>query len=49
MEYRRPLKSSAVLEEVIDAFRERVSFNKADRFLHDDMEASVEFIRNYEL
>lgn len=49
MEYRRPMKSSQVLEKVILAFRENVSFNKADRFLHDDMVKAVEFLRNYEL
>ncbi len=49
MEYRKPMKSSPVLEEVITAFREKVSFNKADRFLHDDMINAVEFMRSYEL
>jgi len=49
MEYRRPMKSSPVLEEVIAAFREKVSFNEADRFLHDDMMNAVEFMRGYEL
>lgn len=49
MEYRRPTKSSTMLEEIIAAFREKVSFNEADRFLHEDMLKSVEFIRNYEL
>lgn len=49
IEYRRPMKSSPVLEEVIIAFREKISFNKADRFLHDDMMKAAEFIRSYEL
>ncbi len=49
MEYRRPLKSSPVLEEVITAFREKVSFNVADRFLHDDMMNAVKFIRTFSL
>ena len=49
IEYRRPLKSSAMLEEIISAFREKVSFNEADRFLHEDMMRSVEFIRSYQL
>ena len=49
MEYRRPMKSSSVLEEIIMAFREKVSFNNADRFLHDDMMRAVEFIQEYEL
>ena len=49
MEYRRPMKSSPVLEEIIIAFSEKVSFNNADRFLHDDMMRAVEFIQEYEL
>jgi histidine ammonia-lyase len=49
MEYRRPMRSSPVLEEVITAFREKVSFNTADRFLHDDMMKAVDFMRSYEL
>ncbi len=49
MEYRKPMKSSPVLEEVMAAFRECVSFNNADRFLHDDMMKAVEFMRSYEL
>lgn len=49
MEYRRPMKSSQVLEEVIAAFREKVSFNEADRFLHNDMISTVEFMRTFSL
>src|SRR5665647_1041779 len=49
MDYRRPMKSSPVLEVVIEAFRDKVSFNEADRFLHDDMMQAVEFIRNFTL
>jgi histidine ammonia-lyase len=46
MEFRRPLKSSPELEETIDAFRKDVSFNQADRILHDDMLKAIAFIRN---
>ena len=49
IEFRRPMKSSAVLEEIISAFREKVSFNEADRFLHDDIMKAIEFIGSYEL
>jgi len=49
MEYRRPMKSSPVLEEVISAFREKVSFNNTDRLLHDDMIKAIDFLREYEL
>ena len=49
IEYRRPLKSSPQLEAIITAFRKEVSFNNADRVLHDDMVKSIEFIKSYKL
>ncbi len=45
IEFCRPLKTSAVLEEIITAFRKEVSFNDADRILHEDMMKAVEFIK----
>ena len=45
LEFRRPLKTSAVLEEIITAFRKEISFNEADRILHEDMVKAVEFIK----
>ncbi len=47
LEFRRPLQSSPVLEAVVSAFRETVSFNSADRVLYPDMQEAVGFIRNY--
>lgn len=47
IEFRRPLKTSKQLEELIVDFRKIVSFNDSDRILHDDMKKSIEFIRNY--
>jgi histidine ammonia-lyase len=48
-EYRRPLRSSPVIEKIVTAFREKVSFNDADRVLRDDMIKAVEFLNNHEL
>ena len=45
LEFRRPLKTSAMLEKIVTAFRKEVSFNEADRILHDDMVKAVAFIR----
>ena len=45
LEYRRPLKTSAALEKIIMAFRKEVSFNKADRIMHDDMMKAVAFLK----
>jgi histidine ammonia-lyase len=49
IEFRRPLKTSAALERIITAFRKEVSFNDADRILHDDMLKAINFIRNFAL
>lgn len=49
LEFRRPFKTSAVLEEIVRAFRKEVSFNEADRILHDDMMKSVDFLKSYRL
>src|SRR5450759_3942903 len=44
LEYRIPLRSSPAIEKIISAFREKVSFNNADRVLRDDMMKAVEFL-----
>ncbi len=49
LEFRRPLKTSPVLEETVAAFRRHVSFNSADRILHEDMMKAVEFLRTQPL
>ena len=49
IEYRRPIKSSRALEKIISAFREKISFNEADRFLHNDMMKAMEFMKEYDI
>jgi histidine ammonia-lyase len=44
LEFRRPLKSSNIVEQVVAAFRKEVSFNMEDRVLHDDMVKAVAFL-----
>jgi len=46
LEFRRPLKSSKVIEEYISAYRKVVSRNTEDRYLSADIQASLEFIRS---
>lgn len=48
LEFRRPLKSSPVLEELVSGFRRVISFNEADRLLHNDMKAAIEFVKGLE-
>ncbi len=44
LEFRRPLKSSTIVEKIHTDFREKVAFNEADRVLHDDMKAAIAFL-----
>jgi histidine ammonia-lyase len=46
LEFRRPLKSSPQVEAIVTAFRKEISFNAADRILHDDMVKAIAFIRS---
>ncbi len=48
LEYRRPLKSSPLLEEIVEAFRKQVSYNERDRILHNDMMNAVNFLKESE-
>jgi histidine ammonia-lyase len=47
LEFRRPLKSSAIIEAFVAEYRKQVSFVSQDRLLHDDIEKSVEFLGLY--
>ncbi len=47
LEFRRPKKSSALLEELMFSYRKIVPFLKKDELLHDYMVQSRQFIRNY--
>ena len=46
MHFREPLKSSEFIESLLSAYREVVPFVSDDRILHNDIEASVDFIRS---
>ena len=45
-EFRRPKKSSPIIENFYSDYRNSVSFNTGDRYLHDDIERSIAFVRN---
>jgi histidine ammonia-lyase len=47
LDFRRPLKSSKLIEDVVAAFRKEVSFVNKDRVLHDDMMKAVLFLQTY--
>ncbi|MFC4261559.1 histidine ammonia-lyase [Ferruginibacter yonginensis] len=48
LDFRRPLRTSPKLEAIITAFRAIVSFNEADRILHDDILKTISFLRTYQ-
>ncbi len=43
--FRRPLKTSPVLEDFLNTFRKDVPFIESDRLLHDDMAKAEEFLK----
>ncbi len=47
LEFRRPLQSSPVIENMLAAYRKKVAFNDFDRVLHIDMKESVAFIQHF--
>lgn len=48
-EFRRPAKTSPTIEKLFEEYRKVVSFNDFDRYLHEDIKMSVEFVREYDL
>ncbi len=49
LEFRRPLKTSSILEKVVHNFRKEVSFIENDRLLHDDIIAAEQFLKTFTL
>ena len=43
-EFRKPLKSSQIIEEMMEAYRKEVPFIATDRLLHNDIEKSIQFL-----
>ncbi len=48
LEFRRPLGSSAIIEDIVSSYRERVPFIEDDKVMYDEIARSVDFIRNFE-
>ncbi|MCF8379337.1 MAG: histidine ammonia-lyase [Bacteroidales bacterium] len=46
-EFRRPLKSSPFLEKLLKEYRKSVAFLENDEVMYKDIEASVNFLREY--
>lgn len=49
IEFRRPLRSSEFLEDLIKEYRKTIPFIKNDKVMYTELAKSVEFIRNYNI
>jgi histidine ammonia-lyase len=49
LEFRRPKKSSDMIEKLVASYRETTSFIEKDRIIHDDIMNSVAFMNKYQL
>ncbi len=47
--FRRPLRTSPQLEDLVDTFRAEVPFIEDDRILHDDMSCAEKFLKELKL
>jgi histidine ammonia-lyase len=46
MEFRRPLRSSSLIDEFLASYREKVPFNDYDRILSTDIQHTISFLSN---
>jgi histidine ammonia-lyase len=46
--FRRPYRTSALLEQVVEDFRQKVAFVSRDRMLYHDLQAAAVFVRTYD-
>jgi histidine ammonia-lyase len=47
LEFRRPLRSSVFIEDLVKSFREKIPFIDDDKVMYTEIEKSVHFIRTY--
>ena len=49
LEFRKPLKTSDFLEQIIAVYRNDVPFVSEDRLLHNDIQNSIDFIEAFDI
>ncbi len=51
LDFRKPAKSSPFIEEFVKKYRDKVAFVEEDKIMHDEMERSIQFLRevDYEI
>ena len=47
LEFRRPLRSSQFIEDLVNSYRETIPFINDDKVMYSEIEKSINFIRNY--
>lgn len=48
LEFRRPLRSSEFIEDLVQSFRKSIPFIKDDKVMHGEIAKSIEFVRSFE-
>jgi len=49
LDFRRPLKSSPVIEDFVEAYRRNVAFITTDKLMHEDIEKSIAFLDHLDI
>ncbi len=49
LEFRKPVKSSPMVEKVVKLYRKKVSFNEKDRVLSSDIQKSIDFLQKVDV
>jgi histidine ammonia-lyase len=49
LEFRRPLKSSPIIEKFVAAYRKEVDFVRIDKVMYTEIAKSVQFVKDYPL
>jgi histidine ammonia-lyase len=49
LEFRRPLRSSPVIEKLVEAFRKEIPFINDDRVMYGEIAKSIEFVKRYRI
>jgi histidine ammonia-lyase len=47
LEFRRPLKSSDFIEDIVKSYRQTIPFIKDDKVMYSEIAKSVDFVRNF--
>ena len=48
LEFRKPLRSSALIEDLVKSFREKIPFINDDKVMYTEIEKSIKFLRTYD-